>query len=77
MPRYFFDLSHSGDVYHDAQGTMFRSPRDAQERAFEIVRRLAAHSETRDVVCAVRDASGHELISIAFKEGAPVVCGGS
>lgn len=77
MPRYFFDLSHSGDVYHDAQGTMFRGPRDAKERAFEMVRRLAAHPEPRDIVCTVRDAFGHELMSITFKEGAPVVCDAS
>lgn len=77
MPRFFFDLSHSGEVYHDARGTSLKGPLQAQDRAFEIVRRFAAvaaaHGESRDLVCTIRDAGGHEVMKVVAVSGIPVI----
>ncbi|WP_430699586.1 DUF6894 family protein [Mesorhizobium captivum] len=77
MPRFFFDLSHNGEVYHDARGTSLKSPLEAQDRAFEIVRRFAtapaAHGDSGDLMCTIRDAGGHELMKVVSVSGTPVI----
>ncbi|WP_430694992.1 DUF6894 family protein [Mesorhizobium montanum] len=67
MSRFFFDLTHSGDVYHDARGTNLPGLREAKERAFEIVRRLVVGANSRDVVCTIRDITGGELMQIRIE----------
>ncbi|WP_430702194.1 DUF6894 family protein [Mesorhizobium captivum] len=42
MPRFFFDLADTGDVYHDARGAMLLGTESAKERALEMVRKLVA-----------------------------------
>lgn len=77
MPRFYFDLSHSGEVYHDAGGTNLPTPLAAQDRAIEIVRRFVAvpttHGETRDIVCTVRDIGGREVMKVTSVSGIPVI----
>ncbi|MEI9406724.1 DUF6894 family protein [Mesorhizobium argentiipisi] len=67
MSRFFFDLAHSGDVYHDAHGTDLASIHEVSDRAFEIVRRLVIGAKSRDVVCTVRDINGKELMQVRIE----------
>ncbi|WP_027170141.1 hypothetical protein [Mesorhizobium sp. WSM3224] len=67
MPKFFFDLSHSGDVYHDAQGTNVPGLTEAKERAVEIVRRLIVGAKADDAVCTIRDINGRELVKIRIE----------
>lgn len=42
MPRFFFELSHSGEVYHDARGVILNNVGDAKHglvRRWEKIRR--------------------------------------
>ncbi|MDG4873696.1 hypothetical protein P9273_01130 [Mesorhizobium sp. WSM4935] len=64
MARYFFELSHSGDVYHDARGKELLGLKEAKERAFEIARRMLLNAKTSDIVCTVRDITGRQLLQI-------------
>jgi hypothetical protein len=71
MARFFFDVSHSGDVYHDAHGINLPDPK-AKERAFEIVRKLV-EVKAGDVVCSVRDINGKQLMQIKVEWKGPRV----
>lgn len=72
MPRFFFDLWDTGEVYHDAQGTLLLGPESAKERALEMVRKLVAGpppSRYCDVVCTVRDFEGTQIMLIRIEFG--------
>ena len=54
MPRFFFEISDNGDVYHDARGAILLADETAKERALEIMRKIVAgplRTGYRDVVC--------------------------
>ena len=73
-PRFFFEISDSGDVYHDARGVMLLGVESAKDRALEIIRRLLAKppgTERREVVCTVRDVNGLQLMQIRVEFGLP------
>lgn len=38
MPRYFFDVSDTGDVYQGARGALLPGIESAKERALKMVR---------------------------------------
>lgn len=40
MPRFFFELCDGGEVYHDARGTNLAGLTEAQDRAFELLRKV-------------------------------------
>jgi hypothetical protein len=66
MPRFFFDVSERGDVYHDARGTILPSFGAARQRAFDIVRKLRpGPRDQTDAICTVRDAGGHLLTQVS------------
>jgi hypothetical protein len=69
MPRFHFDLAYGGDVYHDATGTSLPDEKQAKDRAFEIVRRLAASARSQDIVCTLRDVNGALLMKIRVNDG--------
>jgi hypothetical protein len=71
MARFYFDLSHDGDVYHDALGKDLKGLKEAKETAFEIVRRLSAGTSTHDVICTLRDINGVQLLQISVISGVP------
>ncbi|WP_415926981.1 DUF6894 family protein [Mesorhizobium argentiipisi] len=76
MPTFFFDVSDAGDVYHDAHGTSLPSEEAAKIRGFAIVSKLMlqkGRTEGDDVVCTIRDITGHQIMQIALVSGAPVV----
>lgn len=58
-------------------GTSLKSPLEAQDLAFDVVRRIAtvstAHGETRDLVCTVRDIGGNEVMKVTAVSGTPVI----
>ncbi|MBZ9819729.1 DUF6894 family protein [Mesorhizobium sp. CA4] len=72
MARFFFDVSHSGDVYHDARGANLPGLKEAKERAFEVARRLVIGGKDRDVVCTIRDITGSELMQLRIQCAIPV-----
>ncbi|MDX8527018.1 hypothetical protein RFM68_21190 [Mesorhizobium sp. MSK_1335] len=75
MPRFFFDLSDTGDVYHDARGALLPGIESAKERALEMVRKLVAGppaTKYRDLVCTVRDFNGGQIMQIRIEFGTPV-----
>ncbi|CDX36683.1 conserved hypothetical protein [Mesorhizobium sp. SOD10] len=66
MPRFFFDVSERGDVYHDARGTILPGFGAARQRAFDIVRKLRpGPRDQTDAICTVRDAGGHLLTQVS------------
>lgn len=71
MPRFFFDVSDRGDVYHDARGMILSSYTAARERAFDIVRKLGPRDD-KDVVCTVRDVGGRALMEVRIEAGMPM-----
>lgn len=75
MPRFFFDLADTGDVYHDARGAMLLGTESAKERALEMVHKLVAGpppTKYRDLVCTVRDMTGSQIMQIRIEFGTPV-----
>lgn len=79
MPRFFFDLSDTGDVYHDTRGALLLGTESAKERALEMVRKLVAGpppTEYRDVVCTVRDFDGRQIMQFRIEFGRPVASPG-
>ena len=78
MPRFFFDVSDAGDVYHDARGAILPSVEAAKIKGFAIVSRLMVQKGRAagdDVVCTIRDITGHRIMQVALVSGAPVVRG--
>jgi hypothetical protein len=76
MPRFFFDVSDAGDVYHDAHGTILPSEEAAKIRGFAIVSKLMLHkgrTEGDNVACTIRDITGHQIMQVALVSGTPVV----
>nr|WIE92049.1 hypothetical protein P9270_002235 [Mesorhizobium sp. WSM4875] len=78
MPRFFFDISDSGEVYHDARGITLSGEDAAKARGFEIVTRLIVGThrpkdESRDLLCTIRDIAGRPIMRIKVQSGAPVV----
>ena len=77
MPRFYFDLSYNGEVYHDALGTSLRNSIQAQHRGFEIVRRFkdlrSVQAEITNLLCTIRDSSGRQLMQIKLASGTPVI----
>lgn len=76
MPRFFFDVSDAGDVYHDAHGTTLPSEEAAKIRGFAIVSKLMlqkGRTESDDVACTIRDTTGHQIMQVALVSGTPVV----
>lgn len=78
MPKFFFDVSDGGEVYHDARGVTLADEEAAKLRAFEIVTRLIVGTlhpkdESRDLLCTIRDIGGHPIMRIKVESGAPVV----
>ncbi|WP_411969599.1 DUF6894 family protein [Mesorhizobium sp. CA10] len=67
MARFFFDLSHGGDVYHDARGDTFKSSAQAKARALDLLRRFPAGD--RDLICTIRDAFGHSVANVSIRSG--------
>ncbi|WP_278164846.1 hypothetical protein [Mesorhizobium sp. WSM4976] len=80
MPRFFFDLSDTGDVYHDARGALLLGAESAKERAMEMVRKLVAGPPPpgyRDLACTVRDFDGNQIMQIRIEFGRPAVIPGN
>ncbi|CDX15213.1 putative Glutamate dehydrogenase leucine dehydrogenase [Mesorhizobium sp. ORS 3324] len=76
MPHFFFDISDTGDVYHDARGALLPGTETAKERALEMVRKLVtgpSPTRYRDLVCTVRDIDGSQIMQIRIEFGTPVV----
>lgn len=76
MPHFFFDISDTGDSYHDARGALLPGTETAKERALEMVRKLVAGpppTKYRDLVCTVRDMNGTRIMQIRIEFGTPVV----
>ncbi|MBZ9760440.1 hypothetical protein LB553_06060 [Mesorhizobium sp. CA8] len=79
MPRFFFELCDGGEVYHDAQGTNLPGLTEAQDRAFELLRKVipqvmrrnGGEYRYRDLAYTVRDGTGRQLMKIRFELGTP------
>jgi hypothetical protein len=74
MPRFFFEISDTGDVYHDSHGIMLHGAEATKERAFEMVRKLPAGPPPtgyRDLACTVRDITGNRLMEVRIEFGTP------
>ena len=63
-PKFFFDFSNGGDIYHDGRGTYLKGRHEAMEGAFDSVRKLMAEVKPTDLVCTVRDSGGHQIVQI-------------
>jgi len=75
MPRFFFEISDTGDVYHDASGALLAGTETAKERALDMVRKLVAGpppDRYRELVCTVRDIAGTQIMQIRIEFGKPV-----
>ncbi|PBB32052.1 hypothetical protein [Mesorhizobium sp. WSM3868] len=80
MPKFFFDVSDGGEVYHDARGVTLADEEAAKLRGFEIVTRLIVGThhpkdDSRDLLCTIRDIRGHPIMRIKVESGEPVVSG--
>ncbi|UCI10677.1 DUF6894 family protein [Mesorhizobium sp. B1-1-8] len=74
MRRFFFDITDTGEVYHDARGATLPGSASAKERAFDIVRKLMTgplRTEHCDLGCTVRDVDGNQLMQIRIAFGMP------
>ncbi|TPJ30157.1 hypothetical protein [Mesorhizobium sp. B2-7-2] len=65
MPRFFFDLCHGGDVYHDARGGTFKGFVQAKATALDLLRRFPAGD--RDLTCTIRDTFGRSVANVSIK----------
>ncbi|PBC02663.1 hypothetical protein [Mesorhizobium sp. WSM3860] len=78
MPKFFFDVSDGGEVYHDARGVILPNEDSAKLRGCEIVTRLVVGThhpkdESRELLCTIRDMAGRPMMKIRVESGAPVV----
>lgn len=77
MPRFFFELCDGGEVYHDAQGTNLPNLTEAQNRAFDLLRKVVpqvlrrngSEHRYRDLAYTVRDSTGRQIMKVRFELG--------